>query len=267
MYTTESIDGCRREFLNLFWLTYVGAHSEDLDPVFSDGCRSLFQGVVLHIGQDDGQSISCKGMGKSQPNPAPSPSDHSHLSTFESHSLPPQSRRSYRCPDDRGSANKSSFVSSAHRGYGDDMSRMDEVGERDGWRCWLCDKPVDPQMSVNDPRGPSVDAIITKAKSKSKGAVEERLAHRGCNTRKGAVAAVAPWPDHLFVVDSAPLVETTETLKRKGGRMVVGRCPTRADGEEAAAWLTDRLSRLAPDLDLQATVEPGGGQFMVVLQS
>jgi hypothetical protein len=145
------------------------------------------------------------------------------------------------------------------------MSRLDEVGERDGWRCWLCDEPVDPHMSVNDPRGPSVDSVTTKSKSKSKGDVQERLAHRACNTRKGAVAAVVPWRDDLFVVDPAPIVETVETLRRKGGRTVVARVPTQADGDAAAAWLVERISRLSPDLPVRATVEPGGGQFMLVL--
>ncbi|MCU1502443.1 MAG: hypothetical protein JWM12_1797 [Ilumatobacteraceae bacterium] len=147
------------------------------------------------------------------------------------------------------------------------MSRLDAVAERDGWRCWLCDEPVDPQMSSNDARSASVDTIITKARGKVKAGLEERLAHRACNTRKGAVAAVAPWPMHLFVVDPAPIIETVESLKRKGGRVVVARCPTRADGEEAARWLGDRLSRLSPDLAVHAAVEPGGGQFMLVLHT
>jgi hypothetical protein len=147
------------------------------------------------------------------------------------------------------------------------MSRVDDVGERDGWRCWLCDRPVDPDMSVNDPRGPSVDAIVTKAKAKSKGPVDERLAHRGCNTRKGAVAPVVPWGEGLFVVDPAPLFETADVLQRKGGRNVVARCPTTADGDEAAAWVVDRLSRLAPGLRVRASVEPAGGQFMLVLDA
>lgn len=142
---------------------------------------------------------------------------------------------------------------------------MGEIGERDGWRCWLCDEPVDPQMSVNDPRGPSVDGMTTKARSKGKAEVQERLAHRACNTRKGAVAAVAPWPDDLFVVDPAPIIETVESLRRKGGRVVVARCPTRGDGEAAAAWLAGRVGRLSPDLQLHTSVEPGGGQFILVL--
>ena len=86
------------------------------------------------------------------------------------------------------------------------MGRLEDVAEADGWRCWLCDEPVDPAMSVNDARGPSVDLRTTKAKAKARskvagGAAQERLAHRGCNTGKGAVAPVVPWPDHLFVVD------------------------------------------------------------------
>jgi hypothetical protein len=142
---------------------------------------------------------------------------------------------------------------------------LHEVGEQAGWRCWLCDEPVDPAMSVNDPRGPSLDAVITKAKAKRSGPAEERLAHRACNTKKGAIAPVVPWPDHLFVADAAPIVGVVERLERKGGREVVARCPGDDDAHEAADWLVDRLSRLAPELGASASVEPGGGQFLVVL--
>lgn len=145
------------------------------------------------------------------------------------------------------------------------MARLEEIAERDGWRCWLCDEPVDRSMSVNDPRGPSVDAIVTKAKAKRSGPAEERLAHRGCNTKKGAVTPVVPWPDHLFVADPAPILPTVERLQRKGGREIVGRCPGEDDATAAAEWLVDRLSRLAPGLGATCSIEPGGGQHMLVL--
>lgn len=149
------------------------------------------------------------------------------------------------------------------------MGRLDEVGAADGWRCWLCDEPVDPDMSVNDPRGPSIDSLTTK--SKGKGASSpfgtERLAHRACNTKKGAVAATIVWPDELFVVDPAPILTSVERLQRKGGREIMARCPTRQDGDDAAAWLVDRVSRLAPGLPVTAHVEPGGGQFLVALRA
>jgi hypothetical protein len=149
------------------------------------------------------------------------------------------------------------------------MSRMEEIGDRDGWRCWVCDEAIDRDMSVNDPRGPSVDSRSGGKPPKARPAADagERLAHRGCNTKKGAVAAVIPWPTRLFVSDPAPLLGVAERLSRKGGREVVGRCPTRADADETAAWLADRFSRLAPGLDADATVEPGGGQFLVALSA
>ncbi len=145
------------------------------------------------------------------------------------------------------------------------MSRLDEVGERDGWRCWLCDEPVDPHMSVNDDRGPSVDSLSTAKAAKGKSGVGERLAHRGCNTRKGAIKAVVPWPSRLFVADPAPLIGVAERLGRKGGREVVARCPSRADADQTAEWLLDRFTRLAPELSVTTSIEPGGGQFMVAL--
>jgi hypothetical protein len=145
------------------------------------------------------------------------------------------------------------------------VARLEEVGERDGWRCWLCDEPVDPAMSVNDPRGPSVDSVLTKAKAKRSGPSEERLAHRGCNTKKGAITPVVPWPAHLFVADAAPILPAIERLQRKGGREIVGRCSTHDDAVEAGEWLLDRLSRLAPGFAVGSAVEQGGGQHLLVL--
>jgi len=153
--------------------------------------------------------------------------------------------------------------------------RLDEVGERDGWRCWLCDEAVDPDMSVNDPRGPSMDSRTTerKAKAKGKGAGkghgtgQERLAHRSCNTGKGSTKPVIEWPAHLFVADPAVILTTVDRLQRKGGREIVGRCLEPGDATAAAAWIVDRISRLEPDLAVSADVDSGGGQFLVVLKA
>ena len=157
------------------------------------------------------------------------------------------------------------------------MTSIDEIGETDGWRCWLCDEPVDPDGSVHDDRGPSIDRRITdrkaknKKKAKSKKATaevgRERLAHRSCNTGKGAVDAVVAWADDLFVVDPAPIIPTMERLAAKGGREALARCPSPEDADAAAAWLIDRVSRLFPDLELEATIEPGGGQYVLVVRA
>jgi hypothetical protein len=145
------------------------------------------------------------------------------------------------------------------------VTKVDDVGEVDGWRCWLCDDPVDPSMSVEDDRGPSIDTCHPKEKGPRRVAGPERLAHRGCNTRKGQVAPAVAWPEHLFVVDPAPILTVLDRLERKGGREVVARCPTEGDGEAIARWLTDRVSRLVPALPLEASVASGGSQYVVAL--
>ncbi len=149
------------------------------------------------------------------------------------------------------------------------MSHLEEIGELDGWRCWLCDEPVDREMPSSDPRGASVDSRITKARAKKKkgkaAPLPERLAHVGCNTGKGAIEPVVPWPDHLFVIDPVPIIATADRLARKGGREILARCPTEGDAEQVADWLVDRISRLHPELDVAARIDEGGGQYMVSL--
>ena len=146
------------------------------------------------------------------------------------------------------------------------MSTLQEVGERDKWRCWLCDEPVDPDASVNAARGPSVDSGASP-KGKKAAAGAQRLAHRACNTRKGAVKPIVAWSPELFVVEPAPIVSTVHRLTRKGGQEVVARCPSQVDAENAAVWLLDRLSRFAPELAVATQVEAGGGQFLLVLRA
>lgn len=145
------------------------------------------------------------------------------------------------------------------------MSDLNTVGERDGWRCWLCDAAVDPDASVNSDLGPSVDSYAS-AKAKKGSAAVERLAHRQCNTMKGKIAPVVPWSSDLFVVDPAPIVATVERLSAKGGREIVARCPDESDAKQASNWLLDRLSRFAPGLDFSTQITPGGGQYMLALR-
>ncbi len=144
------------------------------------------------------------------------------------------------------------------------MSDISGVGDNDNWRCWLCDKSVDSDASVNSDLGPSVDSYAATRVKKGTVAVE-RLAHRACNTMKGKNAPVVPWSEDLFVVDPSPIVETVERLRAKGGREIVARCPDESDARQASEWLLDRLSRLAPDLEFSTQINPGGGQFVLAL--
>jgi hypothetical protein len=145
------------------------------------------------------------------------------------------------------------------------MSDLNEVGERDAWRCWLCDNPVDPDASVNSDLGPSVDSY-SAAKGKKGAATVERLAHRQCNTMKGKKAPVVAWSPELIVAEPAPIFETVDRLSRKGGREVVGRCMDARDANQAQEWLEDRLSRLSPDSHFTVEVKQGGGQYLLSLR-
>ena len=150
------------------------------------------------------------------------------------------------------------------------MSQLDDVAEQDGWRCWVCDETVDATTSVNDVRGPSVDSRSLKTSSSGKKSSQDfaggpRLAHRGCNTKKGAITPIIAWPANLIIIEPAPLIAVAERLDRKGGREVVARCPKRADADQVADWLVDRFSRLAPTVPVTASVDSGGGQFLISL--
>jgi hypothetical protein len=145
------------------------------------------------------------------------------------------------------------------------MSDLTAVGDKDNWICWLCDKPVDQEASVNSDLGPSVDSFAATRVKKGSLAIE-RIAHRQCNTMKGKIAPVVPWSKEVFVVDPSPIFETVERLRKKGGREIIARCPGEQEANEASAWLLDRLSRLAPELSFETQVSSGGGHFVLALK-
>jgi hypothetical protein len=145
------------------------------------------------------------------------------------------------------------------------MSDLNTVGEQDNWICWLCDKPVDQDASVNSDLGPSVDSFAATRIKKGASAIE-RLAHRQCNTMKGKITPVGPWSKDIFVVDPSPIFETVERLRKKGGREIIARCPGEQEATEASQWLLDRLSRLAPDLTFETETSLGGGQYVLLLR-
>jgi len=145
------------------------------------------------------------------------------------------------------------------------MSDLNAVGEQDNWICWLCDKPVDPDASVNSDLGPSTDSFAATRVKKGAASIE-RLAHRQCNTQKGKISPVVPWSKDVFVVDPSPIFETIERLRNKGGREIIARCPGEQEAQEASEWLLDRLKRLAPELKLSIEIKSGRGQFMLILK-
>jgi hypothetical protein len=82
---------------------------------------------------------------------------------------------------------------------------------------------------------------------------------------KGKIAPVVQWPKELLVSDPAPIIDSVERLIKKRGREAIARCPSESDAKEVEAWLVDRLSRLAPGINFQVELSPGGGQYLLKL--
>lgn len=63
------------------------------------------------------------------------------------------------------------------------ISRMD-IFQRDGWRCGLCHKKVNPKLQWPDPRCAVIDHIIPITKGGPHIAANLQCAHFSCNSRK-----------------------------------------------------------------------------------
>ena len=60
------------------------------------------------------------------------------------------------------------------------------IAERDGWVCGICAEPVDPSLAYPDPMSASLDHVIPLSRGGSHSPANVRLAHLGCNVRRGA---------------------------------------------------------------------------------
>ena len=63
---------------------------------------------------------------------------------------------------------------------------MRDVGDRDGWKCHLCGKRVNPLIKNPDPKGPTIDHLIPIAAGGLDSFDNVALAHWSCNSARGA---------------------------------------------------------------------------------
>lgn len=68
---------------------------------------------------------------------------------------------------------------------------IDALGERDGWRCYLCDEPIDPKRK-GGPWAPCFDHIIPVTWGGQSVADNLAIVHVRCNLRKGNKLAIHP---------------------------------------------------------------------------
>lgn len=58
------------------------------------------------------------------------------------------------------------------------------IYKRDGWQCWLCLSPIDPDADPQGDDGPSLDHVIPLANGGTHEPSNVRACHRGCNARR-----------------------------------------------------------------------------------
>lgn len=62
---------------------------------------------------------------------------------------------------------------------------IEELGERDGWRCHLCRRKVDPNLRAPHPRSRSFDHLTPVSLGGTDEPANLRLAHLRCNVSRG----------------------------------------------------------------------------------
>ena len=59
------------------------------------------------------------------------------------------------------------------------------VGQRDGWRCGVCRKRIDPALTYPNPMSASLDHVLPLAEGGRHTYANTRIAHLTCNIKRG----------------------------------------------------------------------------------
>lgn len=62
---------------------------------------------------------------------------------------------------------------------------LTDIGDRDEWRCGICEEPVSPALAYPDPESPSLDHVVPLSRGGAHTAENCQVAHLRCNLRKG----------------------------------------------------------------------------------
>lgn len=85
----------------------------------------------------------------------------------------------------RASLRKSTSMRRAReRGADREDVDRDVVAERDGWKCWLCEKRIDPSLRYPDQMSASLDHVVPLSLNGSHTYANCRIAHLTCNVRR-----------------------------------------------------------------------------------
>lgn len=63
--------------------------------------------------------------------------------------------------------------------------KLADIAERDGWRCGVCRRRVNPRFAWPHPKSPSLDHIVPLSEGGKHDPANVRLAHLKCNSERG----------------------------------------------------------------------------------
>lgn len=135
------------------------------------------------------------------------------------------------------------------------MTRVDDLAERDGWKCWLCELPIDPDAIVGSPHRATIDHVVPKSRGGPTKPANLRLAHARCNGERGNDLPELTWPERFMLVDAAPLWQSLARMLKRRSPEIVAVAPTHDLAVEAAEWARLRVERFV------------GGQWRSELES
>lgn len=67
-----------------------------------------------------------------------------------------------------------------------DRCTTEQIGDRDGWVCWLCEDPIEQSYSYPDPRAPSVDHVRPLCDEGTSTLDNLRITHWACNHNRNS---------------------------------------------------------------------------------
>src|SRR3954449_817931 len=119
-----------------------------------------------------------------------------------------------------------------------------DLGDRDGWTCWVCCGDVDPRCPSGSPHAPSVDHVVPRSRGGTNALTNLRLAHRRCNGQRGSRLPELEWPAELGVHDPAPLWPVLQRAQRRRGDWEVVAAVAASTAERAERWLAEAVTSI-----------------------
>jgi len=127
-----------------------------------------------------------------------------------------------------------------------DFKRSD-IYERDGWKCQLCGKAVNPKLSFPNPACASLDHVIPLSRGGSHKTTNVQLAHLRCNTSRGnKVENLSPRPP--LILNQKEVFTPSEAAKLIGVSKSVliwsiqtSKIPCIQDGKFGTRYLSEEI--------------------------